>query len=71
MPESAEAHTDLPFYLRNTCRSQLPINQLNRDRVLRAVETEMAAKGFTKSEVRYVVTTLPDSQSERTIRHRL
>ena len=26
----------------------LPINQLNRDRILKAVETEMTAKGFTK-----------------------
>jgi hypothetical protein len=29
---------------------KLPINDLNRDRVHKAVETEMAAKGFTKSD---------------------
>jgi len=29
---------------------KLPIQQLNRDRILKAIETEMAAKGFTKSE---------------------
>jgi hypothetical protein len=29
---------------------KLPINDLNRDRVLKAVENEMAAKGFTKSD---------------------
>lgn len=29
---------------------KLPIEQLNRERVLKAVETEMAAKGFSKSE---------------------
>lgn len=29
---------------------QLPVDQLNRDRILRAVETELAAKGFTKSD---------------------
>ena len=29
---------------------KLPIQQLNRDRVLKAIESEMAAKGFTKSE---------------------
>ena len=29
---------------------KLPVNDLNRDRVLKAVETEMAAKGFTKSD---------------------
>lgn len=28
----------------------LPVDQLNRDRVIRAVETEMAAKGFSKSD---------------------
>ena len=28
----------------------LPIEQLNRDRIIKAVETEMAAKGFTKSD---------------------
>lgn len=28
----------------------LPIEQLNRDRVLRAVENELAAKGFSKSD---------------------
>ena len=28
----------------------LPINDLNRNRLLKAVETEMAAKGFTKSD---------------------
>jgi hypothetical protein len=28
----------------------LPVNQLNRDRILAAVEKELAAKGFTKSE---------------------
>jgi hypothetical protein len=28
----------------------LPIDQLNRDRVLKAVEIELAAKGFTKSD---------------------
>jgi len=28
----------------------LPIQQLNRDRVLRAIDTEMAAKGFSKSD---------------------
>lgn len=28
---------------------KLPIQQLNRDRVLQAIEKEMAAKGFTKS----------------------
>src|SRR6187402_417007 len=28
----------------------LPIEQLNRDRLIRAVETELAAKGFTKSD---------------------
>jgi len=27
----------------------LPVDQLNRDRILRAVETEMTAKGFTKT----------------------
>ncbi len=29
---------------------QLPVNQLNRDRIISAVEAEMAAKGFTKSD---------------------
>ena len=29
---------------------KLPIGDLNRDRVLKAVETELAAKGFTKSD---------------------
>lgn len=29
---------------------KLPVDDLNRDRVLRAVENELAAKGFTKSE---------------------
>lgn len=29
---------------------KMPLNQLNRDRIISAVETEMAAKGFTKSE---------------------
>lgn len=29
---------------------KLPINDLNRDRILKAVETELAAKGFTKSD---------------------
>jgi hypothetical protein len=29
---------------------KLPIQQLNRDRLLKAIETEMAAKGFTRSE---------------------
>jgi hypothetical protein len=28
----------------------LPVNQLNRDRILAAMEKELAAKGFTKSE---------------------
>lgn len=28
----------------------LPVDQLNRDRVIKAIETEMAAKGFTKSD---------------------
>ncbi|HEX5171074.1 MAG TPA: DUF4136 domain-containing protein, partial [Cyclobacteriaceae bacterium] len=28
----------------------LGINQLNRDRILSAIETQMAAKGFTKSD---------------------
>ena len=28
----------------------LPVDQLNRDRILRAVETEMAGKGFSKSD---------------------
>ncbi|HPM32442.1 MAG TPA: DUF4136 domain-containing protein [Chryseolinea sp.] len=28
----------------------LPVDQLNRDRILRAVETEMTAKGFSKSD---------------------
>jgi FlaG/FlaF family flagellin (archaellin) len=28
----------------------LPVDQLNRDRIIKAVENEMAAKGFTKSE---------------------
>lgn len=29
---------------------KLPIQQLNRDRLLTAIEAELAAKGFTKSE---------------------
>jgi hypothetical protein len=29
---------------------KLPIQQLNRDRLLNAIETELAAKGFTKTE---------------------
>jgi len=29
---------------------KLPIQQLNRDRLLKAIETELAAKGFTKLE---------------------
>lgn len=29
---------------------KLPIGDLNRDRVLKAIETEMTAKGFTKSD---------------------
>jgi hypothetical protein len=29
---------------------KLPVGDLNRDRILKAVETELAAKGFTKSE---------------------
>ncbi len=29
---------------------KMPINQLNRDRLISAVETQMAAKGFTKSD---------------------
>jgi len=28
----------------------MPLNQLNRDRIISAVEAEMAAKGFTKTE---------------------
>jgi Domain of unknown function (DUF4136) len=30
--------------------AKLPLDDLNRDRLTRAVETELAAKGFTKSE---------------------
>ncbi len=30
--------------------AKLPVDQLNRDRIIKAVETEMTAKGFTKSE---------------------
>lgn len=30
--------------------AKLPVDQLNRDRIIKAVETEMAAKGFTKSD---------------------
>jgi len=29
---------------------KLPVDQLNRDRILKAVETEMAGKGFSKSD---------------------
>jgi hypothetical protein len=29
---------------------KMPLNQLNRDRIISAVEAEMATKGFTKSE---------------------
>ena len=29
---------------------KMPINQLNRDRLIKATEAEMAAKGFTKSD---------------------
>jgi hypothetical protein len=29
---------------------KLPVEQLNRERILRAIETELAAKGFTKSD---------------------
>ncbi|MBL7857538.1 MAG: DUF4136 domain-containing protein [Cyclobacteriaceae bacterium] len=29
---------------------QIPVEQLNRDRIIRAIETELAAKGFTKAE---------------------
>ena len=29
---------------------KLPVNDLNRDRLLRAIETELTAKGFSKSE---------------------
>ena len=29
---------------------KLPVGDLNRDRILRAIETELAAKGFSKSE---------------------
>ena len=29
---------------------KMPINQLNRDRLIKATEVEMAAKGFTKSD---------------------
>lgn len=30
--------------------SKLPVGDLNRDRILKAIETELAAKGFSKSE---------------------
>jgi Domain of unknown function (DUF4136) len=30
--------------------AKLPLDDLNRDRLIRAVETELAAKGFTKSD---------------------
>lgn len=29
---------------------KLPVNDLNRDRILKAIDTELAAKGFTKSD---------------------
>ncbi len=29
---------------------KLPINELNRDRILKAIETEITAKGFTKTD---------------------
>ena len=34
---------------------KMGLNQLNRDRVISAVETEMAAKGFTKAEAGDVI----------------
>jgi hypothetical protein len=37
-------------YAFTTESSQIPVEQLNRDRIIRAVENEMAAKGFTKSD---------------------
>jgi hypothetical protein len=45
---------------------QLPVNQLNRDRVIRAVETEMAAKGFTKSDTPDVLIDLQVSAKQET-----
>jgi hypothetical protein len=45
---------------------KMPLNQLNRDRILAAVETELAAKGFTKSDQPDVVVDLLVKAETRT-----
>jgi hypothetical protein len=45
---------------------KLPINELNRDRILRAVENELAAKGFSKSDNPDVIIDLRVRAAEKT-----
>src|SRR5882672_2126847 len=44
---------------------ELPVNELNRRRVLTEIETQIAAKGFTKSEVGDVLVDVRLSAQER------
>ena len=53
MKVSSDSQADFAKYKTYTFSEdalKLPVEQLNRDRIIKAVETEMAAKGFTKSE---------------------
>ena len=45
---------------------KLPINELNRDRILKAVESELSAKGFTKSDNPDVIVDLHVRAEKRT-----
>jgi len=45
---------------------KLPIEQLNRDRVLKAVETELTAKGFSKSDTPDVLVDLHVKAEKKT-----
>jgi len=44
----------------------LPINQLNRDRIIAAVEAQMAAKGFSKSDTPDALVQLDIKTAQRT-----
>jgi len=44
---------------------ELPVNELNRRRVLTEIETQMAAKGFTKAEVGDILVDVRLSAQER------
>ncbi len=45
---------------------KLPVEQLNRERILKAIENEMAAKGFTKSETPDVLVDLHVKAEKKT-----